>query len=112
MNSSNIRLIFGLIFLLSIFFFMGTESTGCLDCDKDNNANITITNGTGVALKIVIAGDTSKEFILSAGNSSVSWVEPGQYYITAYDAPFYTQVHFSTTLLLLPSQAEVIVITD
>ena len=108
--SRNGRFILGLLFLFSVCLFMGTESTGCWDCSKENNASITITNGSMFKLKIGIVGTTSKEFVLETGQTSVSWVESGQYAINALIAPFFTQSHYSGTVRVTPTMPAIIVI--
>ncbi len=99
-NSKNIRFVFSMICLFSIFLFMGTESTGCLDCSKDQNGSITINNVSGFQLKIGIVGktkgSTSYTYVLGNGALQTSWVKPGIYYVTASAAPYYNSIFFST----------------
>lgn len=110
-NSKNKRFILSIIFLFSVLLFMGTESTGCLDCDTENNASVTITNGSAAQQKVVIAGPTPKEVYIGVGQSSIAWVEPGEYVITSYAAPYYNSLYYSSgRILLLPSEAEILII--
>ena len=62
-------------------------------------------------MKIVISGDKSKEFILQDSQSSVTWVESGSYVVTAYAAPNYNQIHRQVILLMIPSEAKIIVLS-
>ena len=86
------RLLFGLVILFSITFFMGTkESTGCFDCDTDNNGSIIMVNNSFTAYRFIITGPTEVTQIVSGQSSQTVWVEPGVYTVYSWgNPPMYT----------------------
>ncbi len=102
MNSKNIRLIFGLIFLFSVFLFMGTQpEEGCLGCDDGKKASITVYNASPSKQKVYIAGPSTEDFYLGVGTSAIKTVSPGSYVVTTRAAPFYNSNYYSVTIILI-----------
>jgi len=93
-NSKYVRLLFGMIFLFSVFLFQGSQSEGCLKCENEasstNNLTILITNASGTSLRTLIISDKfSKEQFLYDGESWLNYVQPGTYNISAFHAGDY-----------------------
>ena len=112
-NAKTGRLAFSLVLLFSVFLFMGTaESTGCFDCDPENNASFIINNRSSVQQKVLITGPTAKEVIVGINNTATVWVKQGFYIINAYGAPFYNSSYYSSVFTMTPSTVQTINIED